>query len=174
MHDAVGDWYESYGDELHRYVARRVGDDVAGDVVADSFRMALERFDLFDPTRGAPRAWLFGIATNLLRRHWRDEERRLRAHTTAGRAAPVAGDPLVAVDDVIDAARRVDQLVDAVCALSPEDRDVLVLTVWEGLSSAEVGDVLAIPAGTVRSRLNRIRLHLRGDERNERQGACRG
>jgi hypothetical protein len=51
----------------------------------------------FDPTRGSERAWLFGIATNLLRRHWRTEQRRLRAWRRASALERVPGDPLLEV-----------------------------------------------------------------------------
>jgi RNA polymerase sigma-70 factor (ECF subfamily) len=50
-------------------------------------------------------------------------------------------------------------------ARSSEDRDPLVLVAWEGCSSEQVSEVLLIPPGTVRSRLNRIRAMLRADER---------
>lgn len=156
----VAGWFDLHVDAVHAYAARRVGAELARDVVADTFRIALEQFDRFDPVRGTERAWLFGIATNLLHRHWRTEARRLRASQVAGSRAIAPFDPLVRAEERIDAGRAVDALVDALDALDPGDRDVLVLTVWEELTSAEVAEVLGIPAGTVRSRLNRIRRHL--------------
>jgi RNA polymerase sigma-70 factor (ECF subfamily) len=54
----------------------------------------------------------------------------------------------------------------AVEQLEGEDRDLLFLVVWEQLSSAEVAVALGIPAGTVRSRLKRIRARLRGQARS--------
>jgi RNA polymerase sigma-70 factor, ECF subfamily len=83
---------------------------------------------------------------------------------------PVAGDPLLVVDDGIDAQRRLDHLVDAVGRLAPEDRDLLVMIAWESCSGAEAAEMLGIPAGTVRSRLNRIRSQLRSQERNFADG----
>lgn len=67
-------------------------------------------------------------------------------------------------DDVaarVDAQRRVRQLSAALHALSDADRDVLLLIAWGGLTAPEVADALAIPAGTVRSRLHRARSQLR-------------
>lgn len=157
----VAQWFDRHVDTIHRYVARRAGDEVAREVTAETFRVALEQVGRFDPVRGGERAWLYGIATNLLRRHWRAEQRRLRAHLRHAALQPVAGDPLLGADARLDAEREIEQVMTAVAHLDPEDRDLLVLIVWEGCTSAEVAGALNIPAGTVRSRLKRIRLHLR-------------
>lgn len=114
---------------------------------------------------------MFGIATNLVRRHWRSEERRLRAYAATAQRGEVPGDPLLAVEAGVDAARRLDRLVDAVARLSPDERDVLVLVAWEGMSSAEVAAVLGVPRGTVRSRLSRVRGLLRAHETTTQVGA---
>lgn len=157
----VAGWFDRYVDDVHTYAARRVGPELARDIVADTFRIAIEQRRRYDPAHGDVRAWLFGIATNLLRRHWRTESRRLRATArSAGRAATEI-DPLLRMVERVDAARELDALLDEIDALDPGDRDVLVLTAWEDMTSAEVAAVLGIPAGTVRSRLNRIRTRLR-------------
>jgi RNA polymerase sigma-70 factor (ECF subfamily) len=73
----------------------------------------------------------------------------------------VPGDPLLGTDARLDAEREIGQVVTAVEHLDPDDRDLLVLVVWEGCTSAEAARALGIPAGTVRSRLMRIRQQLR-------------
>lgn len=158
---AVAAWFDRHVDTIHRYVARRAGDDVALDVTAETFRVALEQFSRFESSRGDERAWLYGIATNLLRRHWRTEQRLLRTQRRAGSNAVVAGDPLAAVDARIDAQRDVERVLAAVEMLEPEDYDLLVLVAWEHLSSTEISEALDIPASTVRARLRRIRTQLR-------------
>ncbi|ACU36540.1 RNA polymerase sigma factor [Actinosynnema mirum] len=66
-------------DRLHRYLARRVGAEIADDLVAEAF-LALWRDRAGSPHEpDATVAWLYGVATNLVRRHVRTEERRLRA-----------------------------------------------------------------------------------------------
>ena len=52
-------------------------------------------------------------------------------------------------------------LIDALVTLAPDDRDVLLLIAWEDLSYDEVATALAIPIGTVRSRLSRARRRIR-------------
>ena len=150
----VGSWFEDHVDAIHAYVCRRAGRDVAGDVTAETFRVALAQFERYDPTLGNERAWLYGIASNLLRRHWRSEQRALRSLHRSARALLAPDDPLSAVEDRIDAHRDIDRVLDAVA----------LLTVWEGLTSTEVAAAIGIPAGTVRSRLSRIRGQLRAHQ----------
>ena len=149
--------YERYADDVFRYLARRLGHTLAGDLTADTFRIAIQRASSFDPTVGHPRAWLYGIASNLVRGHRRTELRRLRAMERDARRDPATGDPLLDVDRRLDASTTLAAVLALVADLSPEDLDLLTLYAWEGCSYAEVGEVLGIPVGTVRSRLHRIR-----------------
>lgn len=158
--EVVAGWFDAHSQALGAYAARRVGPNLARDIVADTFRIAWQQIDSYDPNRGGERAWLFGIASNLIRRHWRTEERRLRIQAQSARTDIRPVDPLLRVDDRLDASDRYQRVVDAVATLDPADRDLLVLIAWEGLTSREAADALGIPAGTVRSRLVRIRTQL--------------
>jgi DNA-directed RNA polymerase specialized sigma24 family protein len=82
------DVYERHFGEIHRYIAGRLGRDVADDIAADTFVIALRKRDDFDAGRGTVRAWLYGIATNLVARQQRAELRRYRALARAGRTGP--------------------------------------------------------------------------------------
>jgi DNA-directed RNA polymerase specialized sigma24 family protein len=80
----LADLFDRYGGELYRYCAARVGPVVGEDIVADTFLVAYRRRDRL--AEGPQRAWLYGIATNLLRRHRRSETRALRGrHRRSGR-----------------------------------------------------------------------------------------
>lgn len=155
--DAVARLFDEHGAGLLRYLARRTGPASAEDLVSETFTAALEGLSSFDPARGSERAWLYGIATNLLRHHFRSESRRNAANN---RAAGL-DDGLAIFDDGaadrVDANRRVRQLAGVIAGLADEDRDVLLLVAWSGLTTAEIAHVLNIPAGTVRSRLHRVR-----------------
>jgi RNA polymerase sigma factor (sigma-70 family) len=156
-----GRLYEEYAAPLHRYLARRIGEQTAYDLVGETFEAALRNRHAYDPARAVVRAWLFGIATNLLRRHLRQEVRGLRAVASAGgRLDRDAGHELQ-VADRLDAQAMARRLAPALAALSDSDRDVLLLTAWAGLSAAEVAEALGIPVGTVYSRLHRVRRQLR-------------
>ena len=87
--------FVAYSRDLHRYAARRVGREIADDVIAEVFRRVLEHGDRFDAQRGSERAWLFGITTNVLRNHRRSETRRMAALTREAQRVLAAIDPLI-------------------------------------------------------------------------------
>ena len=68
---------------IHRYVHRRAGSDLADELAAETFRVAFEARRRWARSTPDVRPWLLGIATNLLRRYRRLEERRLRALSRA-------------------------------------------------------------------------------------------
>lgn len=162
--DAVRSLYEDNSRSLFAYLARRVGRDVGEELLAETFRAAIESYPTFDAARGSERAWLFGIATNLLRRHWRTERRRLLALERTNSTNATMIDPLLGIADGV--ANRVDaendaaRLLEAVVNLPAEDRDLLILSGWEHLNSTEIGQALDLAPATVRSRLRRIRADL--------------
>jgi RNA polymerase sigma-70 factor (ECF subfamily) len=148
---------------VHSYVARRLGSDVADDLAAETFLIAFRQRARFDRRNGVVRAWLYGIATNLIRRRRRDEIRQYRAYSRSAPGAASAGtDTLSAeVDDRVDAETTSRALAGVLAGLRQTDRDVLLLYAWEDLSYPEIAAALKIPAGTVASRLHRARRVLR-------------
>lgn len=152
--------YVEHASDLHAYASRRVGRDLADDVVAETFRRVLENLGSFDPRRGIERAWVFGIATNVLRNHRRSEVRRLRAIAREGRSSPQSVDPLLVTASKIDAQRDLLSVLKAAAELDVADYEILVLVAWEGLSSKEVGAIVGVEPTTVRTRLHRIRQRL--------------
>jgi RNA polymerase sigma factor (sigma-70 family) len=146
--EAFGDLFERHFDAIYGYLARRVGSDLGRDLASETFTRAFAARKRYDALRGEERPWLFGIANNLLRRHYRDEERRLRAFAQLD----------VRRDDVWPDEPR---LADALAGLSREERDVLLLFAWADLAYEEIAIALSIPVGTVRSRLHRARAQFR-------------
>jgi len=71
---------------VYRFIARRVGAAIAEDLAAETFATAYRRRAAFDPGLGSLRSWLLGIATNLVRSHWRAEQHRQRRRTARGGA----------------------------------------------------------------------------------------
>jgi RNA polymerase sigma factor (sigma-70 family) len=155
--------YDRHAAALHRYAARRLGEGVADDIVADTFLSAFRRRASFDPAASSDaRPWLYGIAANLIGKHTRSEVRMLRAYARTG-ADPVLTQ-LATFDDAfsrVDSATSKRDLARALATLAKGDRDVLLLIAWADLSYGEVATALGIPVGTVRSRLNRARTRVR-------------
>ena len=154
--------FDTHARPLRGYLAGRVGEHAADDLVAETFLTALRRRDTYDPTQAPIRGWLYGIATNLVRTHVRQEIRGLRATAREhGRRADESGSGHDAnVADRVDAQRSTQRLASALAELGQQERDVLLLTSWAGLEPAEVAAALGIPASTVRSRLHRVRRRL--------------
>jgi RNA polymerase sigma-70 factor (ECF subfamily) len=164
-----GRLFDQHASGLHRYLARRVGTTVADDLVSETFLAALRGRHGYDPARAGVRPWLYGIASNLLRRHVRDELRELRA-TARLVDSHVVETPEGRIADRLDARTRVAHLAGALARLSDGDREVLLLTSWAGLSPVEIAQALDIPAGTVRSRLHRVRRWLRANASEHGEG----
>jgi RNA polymerase sigma-70 factor (ECF subfamily) len=154
-----GELYERHAAPIHRYAVRRVGASAADDVLSDTFLVAFERRSHFDLAWADARPWLFGIATNLIRKHHREEKRELRAVMSSTIDLPV--DDTAAVGQRVDAERAVRGIGQALRKLPARDRDVLLLFAWGGLSYEEIAHATGAPIGTVRSRLNRARTTLR-------------
>lgn len=155
--DAFAAIFDRHAPHIRRYLARRLDAQVADDLVAETFLAAFDKRQRYDRDRPDARPWLYGIATNLVAQHRRQEARRYQRGHADGAAHDHAD--RVAAEVTAHAVRSL--LVDALGGLSAEDRDVLLLVAWEQLSYEEVAAALAIPVGTVRSRLHRARRKVR-------------
>jgi RNA polymerase sigma factor (sigma-70 family) len=157
--DRFAEVFDRHAATIHRYLARRIGPAVADDLLADTFLAAFEQRQRYDPACVDARPWLYGIATNLLRRHHRSEARQYRAFARTG-VDPVQQGHAEAVTARVAAEAAVRTLVAVLAELPARDRDMLLLVAWEQLSYAEVATALDIRLGTVRSRLHRARRRL--------------
>jgi RNA polymerase sigma-70 factor (ECF subfamily) len=144
--------FERHFDPIYRYLARRVGVDVGSELASEVFTAAFAQRTRYDLARADAAPWLYGIAANLLRRRHRSERRRLRAYarTPLERAAE------------LDVGQQADPAVaEALAALKPADREVLMLFAWADLDYEQIAEALQVPVGTVRSRLHRARQQVR-------------
>ncbi|MBA9002442.1 RNA polymerase sigma factor [Thermomonospora cellulosilytica] len=153
--------YDRYFTAVYKYVAGRLGPQAADDLAAETFLIAFHKRGTFDPGRGAVRPWLFGIATNLVAQHRRDEVRRYRALARAGAERHTTGGHEDRVVRLVTAERMQPALARALAKLSRGERDVVLLVALSGLAHEEVAQALDIPYGTVGSRLSRARRKLR-------------
>jgi len=155
---AFGVVFERHFDPILRYLRRRLGDGPGEEAAAQTFFVAFDRRASFDPERGDARPWLFGIATNVARRHRRGEVRELRAIAALGSETSATGDRAEAK---VDAERLRVPLARCLAELPAEEADVLYLLVWAELDQPEIARALEVPLGTVKSRLSRARARLR-------------
>jgi RNA polymerase sigma factor (sigma-70 family) len=157
--EAFGLIYDRHAATLLRFLGRRVGAKVAEGLVGELFRIAFERRRTFDTLRESALPWLYGIGSNLLLKHRRGEARRLRANAQVAAAGEATDRRATAT--ALDARLLFPRVADAIETLPDGEREALLLFAWEDLPYQSVAEALQLPVGTVRSRLNRARAHLR-------------
>ena len=139
-----------YIPNLRRYARALIGDrEGADDLVQDTLERAVRKFHLWKP--GDLRAWLFSIMHNVFVNQLKARKIAYEVEIDESLAAPVSS---VTGTDLMDLER-------ALGAISPDQREVVLLVALEDMTYAEVGRSLGIPIGTVMSRLSRGREKLR-------------
>lgn len=142
-------------------IARRVirnaaqAEEVTQEVMVEIWRTAAR----FDPERGSASAWVLTLA----HRRSVDRVRSAQAATAREHRAAVASGPQD-YDEVAEAvitASEHEQVRSALDALSPVQREAIVLAYYRGLTQQQVADELGIPLGTVKTRLRDGLLRLR-------------
>ena len=161
---AFGELVVRYQDRLFN-VAYRVLDnaDDAADVVQDVFVNAYTSLKSF---KGDSElfTWLYRIAFNtaISFKRRRRGMVRIDGHGDEGGIDPEDRSTDTAPEAGMERGEDERVLADAMAKLSPEHRSVLVLKDIDGLKYEEIAEVMGVPIGTVRSRLHRARLELRG------------
>ena len=151
--------FERHYEVVRIYAQRRLGPADGEELAATTFEVAFRHRAGFDGQRfTSARPWLVGIANNLVRRHVRHMavERRHRPLSIA--IPETSPEPDV---DRIAAAERWPALREALEGLNPDDRETFLLVVLAELPYRDVAEIVDVPVGTVRSRVNRARRLLR-------------
>lgn len=148
--------YERHQRALSAYCIRRVGVADGPDVCAQVFAVAWRRAgDVPDGDRALP--WLYGVARRVVSHEWRGRGRARRLAEKAGsqRIVPAPEPDVVAVESTEH------QLVrDAVMTLNEMDREVLLLSAWEGLTHGEIAEALGCSQAAVDKRVARAKSRL--------------
>ena len=155
-----GEIFDRHAQAIFRFLGRRIGPDDAGDVLGDVFLAAFEARGRYEGRQESALPWLYGIASNLLGKRFRQRAAELRAlGRMVGQNA--VRDHAEAVTAAVDAEVQLRGMAKLLDELPAGERDALLLHAWEDLTYGEIADALRIPVGTVRSRLNRVRQRLR-------------
>jgi RNA polymerase sigma factor (sigma-70 family) len=159
--DARADFEQLFRDtrtDLLAYIMRRSPSaEDAADMLAETYLIAWRKLDAI-PTGERARLWLFGVARNLL---LKGASRRRSSHALVERLAGElrsAHPPHAPIEDERSAAHRA-----ALAALPERDREILMLTAWEGLTPKQIAAVMGTPVNLVRVRLHRARTRLKRD-----------
>ncbi len=144
--------FEEHIPRLRRYALALLHDRTqADDLVQDTLERALRKFTLFQ--RGSDlRAWLFTVMHNVY-------VNQVRA--AANPAKSMQDENFEPTHAAAEDAAATHDLLSALKQLTPEQREIILLTGLEQLSYEETAHVLGLPIGTVMSRLSRARERLR-------------
>jgi RNA polymerase sigma-70 factor, ECF subfamily len=146
--DASAELFNSQYPRLAGWVRRLVdNDETAHEIASEAFTRLLARWSRLDN----PQSYLYMIATNLVRDHWRKMERERRAMRTA---AASASDEQPGPDPGVD----MRQLIQG---LPPRMRNALLLHYYAGFSVREVAVMLGRAEGTIKADLYQARVRLR-------------
>ncbi|MDN3519172.1 RNA polymerase sigma factor [Aquisalimonas lutea] len=138
---------------LRRYARALAGNpDEADDLVQECLERALTRASQWNPDKAA-RPWLFGILHN----NFVSSVRKRRRQNELQRRYPAEETIHINYEQHCD----LDMVHDAVQKLPSDQRDAIILVAVSGLSYEEASETLAVPVGTIRSRLSRAREGLR-------------
>jgi RNA polymerase sigma-70 factor (ECF subfamily) len=154
--------YEEHRQTLHAYFLGRTSDaELALDLLQEAFVRAwrnLEMLVALEPPR--QRAWLFAIARNLVVDQYRGRAARTAAHDALVLATGREEQTAESAESTVERAGELRLVEEAIQRLPEDLRTVLVLQVLGERTSAEIGELLDRPAGTVRYQLSRARKHL--------------
>jgi len=144
--------FDAHYDELVRFVRRRLADQASvDDVLAETFVTAWRRRDdLPDP----PLPWLYGVCVRVIATSHRAATRRGRLR---GRLTSLRVDPS---RDPAEMHAERSAITAAFAQLSGEQREVLRLIAWDGLSTEDAAAVLGCSPGAFRTRFHRARREL--------------
>jgi RNA polymerase sigma factor (sigma-70 family) len=159
---AFGELYDRYSSAAYSLALHLVGEATASDVVQDCFVGLLTRPDTFDPGRGSFRGWFMTSVHH-------------RSITVLRSRRPSVGEEALAEipDPERDPAEKVirnlqDSAVrEALLQIPQAQREVLVLAYYGGLSQSDLSRRMGVPLGTVKARMRRGLLALRGLVRGE-------
>jgi RNA polymerase sigma-70 factor (ECF subfamily) len=153
-----GQLYDAHVGQIYRYVFYRTHHrETAEDLTSQIFLNALDRFESFDLARGTFSAWIYRIARNAVIDHFRS------SHETTD------------IDDVWDlksnddvnanaeSRELIEKLKPYLQALPKDQRELLLLRLWDGLSHAEIADITGKSEAACKMAFSRTIARLRKD-----------
>lgn len=157
--------FDHFAPRIKGYLMKQGADDAVAEEIAQDVMVTLWRkADLFDPSKSSASTWLFRIARN--RRI--DRLRRQKTAELDPDDPSLQPTPLPDVADEMDARLREERVRAAMAALPDEQKEVVRLAFFIGLSHSEISDETGLPLGTVKSRIRlafgRLRQLIEADE----------
>jgi RNA polymerase sigma-70 factor (ECF subfamily) len=160
--------YDRYARAVYVMAAHMVGPAEAEEVVQEVFIRLWHKAHQFDPARGSFAAWFMTIVRNHLKDALRDrsQQARLMAAEEINQLLVETADPYANVEETAWQREQDEAMLRALQSLPEEQRRVLILAYFGGLSQSAIAEQLAWPLGTVKKRirlgLQKLRVFLNG------------
>lgn len=148
--------YKQHYRAILAFSLRRTNEPDAYDAASEVFSVAWRRIDDV-PNGEMERAWLYGVARNVLSRQWRSASRLKKLVTRIG-SQPIRSVPDTAV--VVVQRAEYASVVEAASRLKAADQEILRLAAWEALPHSLISEVLGISVAAVDQRLHRAKKRL--------------
>ncbi len=162
--DALEAFFDAYFTPLYQYLWRMVGHaQLAEDLTQETFMQIHRSLDRYDPTRPL-KPWVYTIATNLVRDHWRSRQHReqtQREDWEDGHGRERLADNAPSPDRSLESDEGVQEVAQAVEKLPETLRTTFVLRFYEGLSFGEIATLVERNEVAVRKRFSRALEELR-------------
>ena len=146
--------YAAHERDILAYCLRRVDRDAALDCAAETFLVAWRRIGDV-PEGTASLAWLYRTAHNVIGNFYRQRDRLRRNTVALETTSPAALADTDGPETLLVRRERDDEVVEALRRLSDTDRQVLLLSAWEGLPHAEIAEVVGCSPHAVDQRIHR-------------------
>jgi RNA polymerase sigma-70 factor, ECF subfamily len=146
--------YQEHHHQVYAYAVARAGRQLADEVVANTFLVAWRRFAVLP--KATPLPWLLAVARNVVRERYRAEvrQREITAEMQAW-----ASEAAIAAD-VADGVSERAAVLTVLAAMTEEDRELVTLVAWHGLSPRQAAQVVGCSTATYFVRLHRARRRL--------------
>ncbi len=152
------DLYQLYAEKIYRFIYfKTFHRETAEDLTSDVFMKVLERIHQFDASRGTFSAWIYRIARNAVIDHYRTNHPAENIEN--GRDLSSSTD----IERDAEANVALEKVQDALRLLKPEQREIVTMRLWDGLSHKEIADILGMTESNVKQVFSRTIRKLRED-----------
>lgn len=155
--------YDYYYERIFRFFYHRtLSRTAAEDLTSDTFHAALRGLGRYRWQNKPFQAWLYGIATNRLKKHFEAQRKR----PVEPLPTNILGEDVL-VDSAEQPAERLERhdererMMRALAELEPEDQDWLTLYYFEEMTAREIAEIAGVPVGTMKARIHRALAKLR-------------
>jgi RNA polymerase sigma-70 factor (ECF subfamily) len=164
---ALSTLYDRYAGEVYAFAAHALGRGPAEEVAQDVFVRVWQRASQFDSARGSVAAWIMGITRYRVVDELRQHGRRVAAADAIDELLTGVEDPGADVEEMAWAGARRRLVLSAIRELPEEQRRVILLAFFCGLTQSEIAEELGCPLGTVKTRIRLAVRKLRASLREQ-------